>query len=420
MPAAYRGGFLHSHGIAMSFLLLPFAAFRRALAVAALLAFAQAAPAQSSALASFTQTVNAAISGYNREKLTGVSPEACAAACLETSRAGWCRSFDFYKGQQQCDLSDKRASDVGGLKTDYAGHPYDHYALIRDRGRPNPIAGSNGRRHVLVIGIDGLRGDALFCSGCVATPAMSALAQSGAFHRNVLAGGPQATISGPGWATLFTGHWADQHGVTSNDTALAMRKPHVFDLIKQAYPTASVGVVGDWYNITHNLKPVGADFVVSNGSKNSQQATDTVKDWLSWTHAPTAIFYYLHNVDVHAPSYDPLNAFYQGKIAAEDAQIQQVLNALVARPTFAQEEWLIAVVSDHGGLGSNHGGQSAAERNALLILSSNYGQPAKPPYCRGDLTGTAMPQIDALTPHVLDFLGLANPAPGRKHPACGV
>lgn len=397
------------------------AALRALGAALALAALAPVAGAQSapSPLTSFTRTINAAISGYNREHLTAVTPEACAAACLNDSRKSWCVSFDFYKNAQQCDLSDKRAADVGGLKTDYAGNPYDHYSLIPGPGVPNPIVGPNGRKHVLVVGIDGLRGDALFCAGCVATPALSALAGSGAFHGNVLAGGSQATLSGPGWGTLFTGFWADQHGVTSNDIALPLKKPHLFDRIKTAYPTATVAVVGDWANITGNLKPAGADFVVANAAKNSQQATNAVKGWLSWTNPPTAIFYYLHNVDIHAASYDPFNAYYQSKIAGEDAQIQQVLDALAARPTYAAEEWLIVVVSDHGGTGSGHGGQSAGERDATLILTNSYRNPKKPAYCQGDLTGTTLPQTGALTPHVLDFLGLPNDTAGTKHPACG-
>lgn len=117
--------------------------------IAALVAMAPLpAPAQSapSPLASFTRTLNAAISGYNREHLNGVSPEACATACLADARKSWCVSFDYYKASQQCDLSDKRAADVGGLKTDYAGNPYDHYALNPARACPTrswaPTAGA--------------------------------------------------------------------------------------------------------------------------------------------------------------------------------------------------------------------------------------------------------------------------------------
>jgi type II secretory pathway pseudopilin PulG len=397
--------------------------FRRAIAtagaVAALAVLAPPAQAQATALSQFTRTINAAISGHNTEHLTAVTPEQCAAACTDASRASWCRTFDYDKTTSQCDLSSKRASEVGGLKTDFPGNPYDHYALIAGEGIPNPIAGPQGRKHVLIIGIDGMRGDALFCNGCASTPSLAALAQGGAVHHNVLAGGPQSTLSGPGWTTQFTGYWAADHGVTDNSTSRVMLKPHVLDRLKTNWPTATVAVVADWPNLTGNLKPAQANFLVKNAHKNSQQATDTVKDWLSWTHAPTAIFYYLHNVDIHAASWDPLNAFYQGKIVGEDGQIGQVLTALTARPNFANEEWLIAVVSDHGGQLSTHGGQRAGDRDTILILNNTYGQSGKTTYCRGDLTGTPMLQVDALTPHVLNFLGLPNPTTGRKSAACG-
>ncbi|MEC5385142.1 PAN domain-containing protein [Uliginosibacterium sp. H3] len=367
-------------------------------------------------LKAFVRTPDAAISGYNNELLQAVTPADCAAACTASSRSSWCKSFDYYKTQQKCDLSDKRASDVGGLKTDYAGNPYDHYSLSAAGSVPNPVP---GKKHVLLIGVDGLRGDAVLCPACVATPALTALANGGAYHRNVLAGGTQQTVSGPGWASVFTGFWADQHGVTSNATDQPLQKPHVFDRIKQAWPTATLAVVGDWYNITHNLLPATTDFVVANAAKNSQQATDTVKTWLGWANPPTAIFYYLHNVDIHAASYDPANAFYRGKIAAEDAQIQQVLNALAARPTYASEDWLIIVTSDHGGLGSGHGGQSASERDTLLILNNTWQRSGKTPYCSGDLSAASLLQIDGTTPHILDFIGLANLTQGHKHAACG-
>jgi hypothetical protein len=363
------------------------------------------------------RTPDAAISGYNVENLQAVTPADCAVACTDASRSSWCRSFDYFKTQQRCDLSDKRASDVGGLKTNYPGNPYDHYSLIAGEGIPNPVPGN---KHVLLIGIDGLRGDAVQCNGCVQTPAMSALIAGGAFHGNVLAGGTkQATVSGPGWSSVFTGFWADKHGVTSNDINLPLLKTHVFDLIKQAWPTATTAVVGDWPNITGNLRPAKADFVVANGSKISQQATDAVKGWLSWKNPPTAIFYYLHNVDIHAASYDPLNAYYRGKIAGEDQQIAQVLAALTARPNYANEEWLIVVTSDHGGSGTGHGGQTAAERDTLVILNNNYLNPLKASYCQGNLSGTPLLQVDGTTPHILDFMGLPNITDGRKHPSCG-
>ncbi len=89
------------------------------------------APAQTIRHDGYGYTPNAAISGYNRKNLRNVSVSDCISACNETS---WCKSFDYYKSDRQCDLSDKNAADVGGLKRDYSGNPYDHYS--KETGAP--------------------------------------------------------------------------------------------------------------------------------------------------------------------------------------------------------------------------------------------------------------------------------------------
>ena len=73
----------------------------------------------------YTKTSNAAISGHNLLHLKEKTATECALECSVTT---WCKTFDYYKNHNWCDLSDKTAGDVGGLKMDYAGNPYDHYA----------------------------------------------------------------------------------------------------------------------------------------------------------------------------------------------------------------------------------------------------------------------------------------------------
>lgn len=75
-------------------------------------------------LARFSRTPNGAISGHNNQRLRGVSPADCARSCLGQR---WCASFDYHRSERWCDLSDKHAGQVGGLKR-YSGSPYDHYS----------------------------------------------------------------------------------------------------------------------------------------------------------------------------------------------------------------------------------------------------------------------------------------------------
>lgn len=79
-------------------------------------------------LSQFEFTTEAAISGHNVVNLRNVTPQDCAAACLGSQNQSWCVSFDYVKTNNSCDLSDKRAEDVGGLKTTYNPGVVDHYS----------------------------------------------------------------------------------------------------------------------------------------------------------------------------------------------------------------------------------------------------------------------------------------------------
>lgn len=80
-------------------------------------------------LSQFDFITEAAISGHNIINLKNVTPQDCAAECLSEQNASWCVSFDYIKTNSSCDLSNKRAHDVGGLKTDYTPGLLDHYSL---------------------------------------------------------------------------------------------------------------------------------------------------------------------------------------------------------------------------------------------------------------------------------------------------
>ncbi|MBY0261086.1 MAG: alkaline phosphatase family protein, partial [Phycisphaerales bacterium] len=76
-------------------------------------------------------------------------------------------------------------------------------------------AGASGSqaavRKVLIIGIDGLRPDALAAADA---PSIDALIADGAY--SAAAQAEDITISGPGWSSMLTGVHRDKHGVTGN------------------------------------------------------------------------------------------------------------------------------------------------------------------------------------------------------------
>ncbi len=54
----------------------------------------------------------------------------------------------------------------------------------------------------------------------------------------------------------------------------------------------------------------------------------------------------------------PSDPVYLASIGKVDALVGQVLDAVRQRPQFAEEDWLTIMVTDHGGNGTAHGGQT--------------------------------------------------------------
>ncbi len=72
----------------------------------------------------FGMIANAGIPGYNRESFPGLTIEICKAICVQRE---WCKSIDFDRAKGACYVQPVAEEDVGTLRTDYPGNPYDHY-----------------------------------------------------------------------------------------------------------------------------------------------------------------------------------------------------------------------------------------------------------------------------------------------------
>jgi len=110
------------------------------------------------------------------------------------------------------------------------------------------VAEEATKKNVLIIGIDGVRGDALSRSN---TPNLNRLIAKGAFttHNRVIAENSSTnTISGPGWSSILTGVWADKHGVQNNefDGSNFQRYPHFFAHLKSSAQVSLTASYVSW------------------------------------------------------------------------------------------------------------------------------------------------------------------------------
>ena len=118
------------------------------------------------------------------------------------------------------------------------------------------LAAEPPTRHVLLIGVDGCRPDALQAAK---TPHLDKLAAGGVVSLNTSILGPRPTtsdtISGPGWSSILTGVWSDKHGVLDNSFKGSNYDdfPHFFARIKEVHPEAVTGSFSDWGPIAENI-----------------------------------------------------------------------------------------------------------------------------------------------------------------------
>jgi thiamine biosynthesis lipoprotein len=239
------------------------------------------------------------------------------------------------------------------------------------------------RNRVLIVGIDGLRADALPAAD---TPNLDRLRDTGCFTDTARVG--PVTVSGPGWSSLLTGVWMDKHGVTDNSfDGRSDRSPHFFARLKAKRPGAFTVSALDWLPLDVSLvEGAGADvrFACDYRDDGDEKVVEAVVAALA-AHDPDVAFVYFADLDVagHEHGFHPAAPGYVAELEQIDAQLGRILDAVRRRPAYGSEDWLVIVCSDHGGtIDGAHGRDEPLHRNVPLIISG-------PSAARGRLYTTA-------------------------------
>lgn len=223
-------------------------------------------------------------------------------------------------------------------------------------------------RKVLIIGMDGCRSDALQQANI---PYIDSLISTGLFSYDSWHLG--ITISGPSWSTIMTGTWWNKHGVKGNSYANSNFNsyPYFTKRAKELKPNLYCVEISEWDPLINSVYNDGMNrkFKTEPGGDSTtaeaiRQLRDTSLDCL---------FTYYEAVDRagHASGFSPGNSNYISAIEYVDAQVGILMQALKARPNYANEDWLVLLITDHGGTGLAHGGNSYVERHIWWIASGS-------------------------------------------------
>ncbi|MDG2153318.1 MAG: alkaline phosphatase family protein [Crocinitomicaceae bacterium] len=222
-------------------------------------------------------------------------------------------------------------------------------------------------KKVLIIGIDGVRSDAFIQAQ---TPTIDALIENGIYSPNAL--NDDITISGPGWSAILCGVWSTKHLVTDNDFTINDYEsfPSLFRHAEEYDPSISTLSICHWDPINDYIVQNFVDFKlnVSTDAEVSNQASSYIS-----SNDPDLIFLHFDDVDHagHSYGFSPNVSQYISAIETTDSHLIPIINAIEQRPNYANEDWLILISSDHGGVGNSHGGTSIEHREVPFIVSGN-------------------------------------------------
>ena len=253
-------------------------------------------------------------------------------------------------------------------------------------------------KKVFVIGIDGCRPDALLAAE---TPYIDSLIENGAW---AVGQANPITSSGPCWSSILCGVWTAKHGVTDNGFGGSNygEYPDFLTLLEKIKPELRTVSVTAWTPINQNIVRV-ADYEGPQTRRREGEPGDDVAAREVAAELrngdPDVVFVHLDDTDIagHAYGYHPENEKYVGSIVESDRNVGVMLRALRARPNLANEDWLIIVVSDHGGTGRGHGLAIPEHMDIPFIVS---GSAAAAEF-------SVVPQHVDVAPTVLAHLGIS-------------
>jgi arylsulfatase A-like enzyme len=261
---------------------------------------------------------------------------------------------------------------------------------------------------VLIVSVDGLRGDVMLRAKA---PAIRALLARGCF--TTYARTTDVAVTLPSHVSMLTGVPPEKHGIVWNndrpiDHARYPAWPTLFELAKEAGYTTAMVAGKSKLKALERPGTLSWSFVPDRAVIEDDTVADTAALWIG-RYRPQVLFVHLPGVDSAGHQFGWGSPEQIAAVEAADACIGRVIDAV--RNQSVLDSTLVIVTSDHGGAGRSHGADDPRSRYIPWIA-------AGPGVCGGvDLTTHADLSIDtedtfATAAYVL---GIAPPRPVEGH-----
>ena len=206
-------------------------------------------------------------------------------------------------------------------------------------------------KKVLFIGWDGVRSDALQLAN---TPNLDLLLGQSIFTFHVDRG--PYTVSTPGWSTLLHGVWPAKHGLTENSFRKNKYKnyPDIFSLLRKTKPNLGLATLSNWDAFLQITTEETYAQRFDTDPEMTQEALSLINDC---TPDVMLLHYDFPDDSGHKFGFDPNALEYKSAIEISDYYLGLLMAKISERETLYNEEWMVVLTTDHGGLGTGHGGQ---------------------------------------------------------------
>lgn len=223
--------------------------------------------------------------------------------------------------------------------------------------------------HVILIGVDGF---GAYAFEKAEIPHIRTLMKKGSWSleaRSVL-----PSSSAVNWASMLMGAGPELHGFTtwgSKKPDLPSRAldkygmfPSVYGLLREKNPEAEIGVIYEWEGIGYLFpkEAVDLDRRCASDSLTATTATDYIRE-----KKPDFLFVYFHNVDVTGHQVGHDTPEYYKAVEGVDVHVGEILKAI--KDAGMEENTIVMLSADHGGIGKGHGGITMTEMQIPWIIA---------------------------------------------------
>lgn len=249
-----------------------------------------------------------------------------------------------------------------------------------------PLPAGKTVKKCYIFGYDGVRCDGIVNIKGMENSAINHVAASGGLYVSY-AGGPdkilnaQKTSTGPGWASILTGKWAKETGVKDNGQSLSSDTRTVLTSLVQSGKAGSAAFMCVWSghitapNATYREEAAFTSENNINVRWETYSWDDTLQQaMVSEVRSPACadvIFCVYDRPDSagHGKGFKNDAPEYVQAIKDCDKDAFELITAINARPSYAQEDWLFIITSDHGGHGTAHGSQNVDCRMTFIATN---------------------------------------------------